>query len=84
MRPAVGHFYFDFKERVKLFEDKEGLELPSLDAARQEARKTARELLAEAIKAAKAQVPEALVIADQDGRTLEVLPLASVLPPSLK
>jgi hypothetical protein len=57
--------------------------LPSLDAARQEARQAARELLAEAIKAGKAKVPEAVVIADEDGRTLEVLSLASVLPPSL-
>jgi hypothetical protein len=40
--------------------------------------------LANAIKAGKPTVPEALVSADEDGRTLEVMPLASVLPEPLK
>jgi hypothetical protein len=84
MRASVRRFYFHVKQGGKLFEDEDGLELPSLDAARQEARKTARELLAEAIKAAKAKVPEAVVITGEDGRALEVVPLASVLPTSLK
>jgi hypothetical protein len=37
-------------------------------------------MLADAIKAGKPTVPEALVIAGENGETLEVVPLASVLP----
>jgi hypothetical protein len=80
----MGRFYLHIKAGGDLHCDEEGIELPSVDAARREALQTARELLADAIKAGKPTVPDALVIADKDGRTLEVVPLTSVLPESLK
>ena len=45
---------------------------------------TATELLAEAIKSAKPEVPEAFVIADEAGQELDTVPLAIVLPRPLK
>ena len=81
---AMGRFYLHIKAGGDLHYDEEGIELPSIDAARKEALLSAREMLARAIKAGKTTVPEALVIADEDGRTLEVVPLASVLPEPLK
>ena len=80
----MGRFYLHIKAGGDLHYDEEGIELPSIDAARKEALFSAREMLAGAIKAGKTTVPEALVIADEDGRTLEVVPLASVLPEPLK
>jgi tRNA1(Val) A37 N6-methylase TrmN6 len=57
--------------RALLIIDEEGLELPDLDAARDEATKSARVLLGEAIKTGKLNVPDALVIADQGGQTFK-------------
>jgi hypothetical protein len=68
----------------ELIPDDEGTELPDVAAATREALKSARELLAEAIKVGKPKVPDALVIADEAGRTVEVLPLAAVLPEPFK
>ena len=59
--------------------------MPDLSAAQREAILAARELLAEAIKSGKPEVPEALVIADEVDRALAIVPIALVLPwPSKK
>ena len=58
--------------------------MPDLSAARREAEQAARELLAEAIKAGKEEVAEAFVIADEDGREIDIVPLAAVLPKHLR
>ncbi|XIA67951.1 DUF6894 family protein [Bradyrhizobium sp. TZ2] len=64
--------------------DDQGTDLPDLSAAKREALLSARELLAEAIKSGKQTVPEVFVIADDEGRTLDIVSLAAVLPRSLK
>jgi hypothetical protein len=55
------------------------VDLPDFSAAKREAIAAARELLAEAIKSGRAEVPEAFVIADEEGREIDTLPLAAVL-----
>jgi hypothetical protein len=45
---------------------------------------SARELVADAIKAGSPNVPKAFVVADDTGRTLLELPLIEVLPERLK
>jgi hypothetical protein len=45
---------------------------------------SARELLADATKSGKSRVPEAFVIADEQGRAIATVPLAVVLPEPLK
>ncbi len=57
---------------------------PDFSAARREAIEAARELLAEAIKDGRPEVPEAFVITDEAGRELDTVPLAAVLPRPLK
>ena len=64
--------------------DVEGLDLPNVSAARREAIKSAREILAAAIRAGQAKVPDAFVISDGAGRALDTVPLAEVLPEALK
>jgi hypothetical protein len=83
LRRQIGRFYFHLQDGDRVLQDPEGTDLPDVEAARQEAILAARELLIDAIKAGMKKVPKALLIADEEGRTLDVLPLASVLPDSL-
>jgi hypothetical protein len=73
-------FYFHLRAGDQLHTDEEGQDLPDPSWARREAELAARELLAEAIKAGREQVPEAFVISDEAGREIETFPLAAVLP----
>jgi hypothetical protein len=77
-------FYFHLRAGDELTADDEGTNLPDLSAAKREAVLGARELLAEAIKSGKQTVPEAFVIADDEGRTLDIVLLAALLPAPLK
>jgi hypothetical protein len=81
---AMRRFYFHIRENDKLVTDVEGVDLPDLAAARREAELSAREMLADAIKSGRERVPEAFVITDEEGRTLDTLPLSAVLPESFK
>ncbi len=86
MEIALGHFYFHLREGGELLTDDEGQDLPDLSAARREAEQAARELLAEAIRAGKEEIPEAFVITDEHGREIDIVPLAvnrrrSMTPP---
>jgi hypothetical protein len=80
----VARFYFHLQQGGELITDPEGTESPDCDTARQEALQSARELLANAIKAGRPKVPEAFVIADEAGRMLDILPLALALPEPFK
>ena len=80
----MGRFYFHVVEGVELLTDVEGAHLRDALEAREMAMRSAREILADAIWAGKNRIPEAIVIADEEGRTIETVPLASVLPEPLK
>jgi Domain of unknown function (DUF6894) len=77
---ALGRFYFHLSAGNEITRDEEGTELPDLSAAEGAAVLAARELLADAIKSGKPDVPEILVITDEAGRALATVPLATVLP----
>jgi hypothetical protein len=70
----MGRFYFHLQAGDQIVPDDEGTELPDLSAAEHEAILAARELLAEAIKSGKPEVPEAFVIADEEDRALALVP----------
>jgi hypothetical protein len=80
----MGRFYFHLRAGDELTPDEEGVDLPDFSAARSEAIEAARELLAQAIKDGRPEVPEAFVIADEAGQELGTVPLATVLPRPLK
>ncbi len=80
----MGRFYFHLQAGDQIVPDDEGVDLPNLSAAQREAILAARELLAEAIKSGRPEVPEAFVIADEAGRPLGIVPLAAVLPKPLR
>ena len=62
----MGRFYFHLQADEQIVPDDEGVDLPDLSAAEHEAILAARELLAEAIKSGRPEVPEAFVIADEE------------------
>jgi hypothetical protein len=64
----------------ELIADDEGEDLPDLAAAQREAMCSGRELLCEAIKSGWPEFPEAFIITDEFGRTLDKVPIAAVLP----
>jgi hypothetical protein len=68
----------------ELITDDDGIDLQDLREATLEAWQGARELLAEAIKTARHEVPEAILVADESGKTLFELPLVEVLPEPLR
>jgi hypothetical protein len=80
----MGRFYFHLQTGDQIVPDDEGIELPDLSAAEHEAILAARELLAEAIKRSRPEVPEAFVIADEEGRALTIVPFTAVLPKLLR
>ena len=79
----MGRFYLHPRAGDRLIPDVEGRDLPDVSSARREAI-SAREILAAAIRAGQANVPDAFVISDEAGRALDTVPLAEVLPEALK
>jgi len=80
----MGHFYFHIRAGDQLIHDDQGQDLPDVSAARRGAILSARDILATAIRANQADVPDAIVISDEAGRALDAAPLAEVLPEALK
>src|SRR5258707_10594149 len=73
----MGRFYFHLQADDQIVPDDEGEDLPDLSAAEHEAILAARELLAEAIMCGRPEVPEAFVIADEEGRALAIVPFTA-------
>ena len=75
----MARYFFHIKAGADLIKDEEGSEHPTLDHARSQALKTARELWADAIKSGKSLGADAIIIADEQGQ-LTFVPLFDALP----
>jgi hypothetical protein len=75
----MARFYFHMRTGERVDRDTDGAEMPNLEAARAEALQSAREILAEAIKAAKSDLLDCLVIADEEGQELATVSLKDAL-----
>lgn len=64
--------------------DEQGTVCPDLEFAVREACSGAREILAEAIRHNQQIVADAMLLADEEGRTLETVPLSALLPARTK
>lgn len=80
----MGRFFFHLRLDDQVIADQDGQDLPDAAAARQEALASARQIMADAIRSGNENIPEAFVIADSEGRELETVPLAVVLPKRFK
>jgi hypothetical protein len=77
-------FYFHFRTGDEIAPDLEGFDLPDLHAAREEAIKSAREIVSCAIKSGRADPPDHIVIADHCGREVATVALADMVPERLR
>ena len=77
-------FYFHIQIGDDLVEDLEGIDLPDLGAAREEAFEAARGILVEAVKAGGDWADRAFVIADEQGSRLMSMPMTDALPKGLR
>jgi hypothetical protein len=77
--------YFLHLKRLdqSVVEDPEGLDLPSLQAAQEEALQGIRDVVAADIKGGHEVTLEAIIIADNQGRQLATVPLRAALPKGL-
>jgi hypothetical protein len=80
---ALYHFHIRRRDG-KTNLDIDGIDFPDFNSARVQAFETARELLSDAVKFATNDVPESIVIADNEGHELLTVPLTSVLSKGLK
>lgn len=64
--------------------DPEGSDLPDINAAREQALLSAREILAEAIKLGKQRIPKFVVVVSERGNEVAVIDVKTVVPASLK
>ena len=72
-------FYFHICDAEGMSHDEEGSDLPDIDAARREAKASARDLITEYMKNRKPINGQTLQIADADGNVLEIMDLRDVL-----
>ncbi|WP_134499057.1 DUF6894 family protein [Microvirga pakistanensis] len=78
-------YYRHIRQGDQLIQDPDGIELPDLDAARGEALEGIRDILADAIRRGMdAPLDDAIVIMDEAGRELAIIPFAEALPLRLR
>jgi hypothetical protein len=80
----MARFYLHIRTGDDLEEDPDGVELPDVAAAREEALRSAREIVADSIRSAKEDAPDCFIVADANGRELATVPLRDVLPRNLR
>jgi hypothetical protein len=80
----MGRYFLHLKHTDQsVVEDTEGLDLPSLQAAQEEALQGIRDVVAADLKSRHEVTLEAIVIADNQGRQLATVPVRAALPKSL-
>jgi hypothetical protein len=80
----MARFYINFRKGDLLVIDDEGIELPNIEAARDWAIASARDLVSEAIKYNGDITVQAVVITDEDGQEVMTIVMRDVLPASLR
>ncbi|MDR6667816.1 DUF6894 family protein [Rhizobium sp. 1399] len=72
-------FYFHVRNGENFEEDPEGIDLPTIEKAEEEAILGAREILAERLRSGEVVDGQSFVITSEDGRVLREVPFKSVL-----
>jgi hypothetical protein len=78
MEVTMPTFHFNSLTKGMFLPDPEGEELPNLAAARDVAKQSAREALVEAVKTGDI-APDCILITDDEGREVGVVPLQDLL-----
>ena len=77
-------FFFNFRKGNSIAKDDSGVDLPSLEDARQAALGSAREMVADNVKQNSSRPVEAVIVTDEVGRELLTICAKDVLPEALK
>jgi hypothetical protein len=80
----MARFYFHFLDGSRLIHDEEGAEFASADQAREEALSSARELLSYAVRSGEDVGADALVVIDDRGNEIALMPFSEALPRRLR
>jgi hypothetical protein len=80
----MGRFFFHLSRGDAVIPDDEGSDLPDVSSAVREAQLVACDLIADALRSGKDEVPSAVIIADEAGRSIGTVALSTVLPRSLR
>jgi hypothetical protein len=79
----MSRFFLHIRDRSTLIEDPEGADFTDLPAAIEEAAASARDLMAENLKAAQPLgLDRAMVISDEQGRNVATVSFRAAIPPS--
>ncbi|MGI4878229.1 MAG: DUF6894 family protein [Janthinobacterium lividum] len=73
------HYFFHLRDGAQLYEDPDGAEFSTIDAAIAEAFASARDLLAELVKAAKVADGQIFEITDEEDRVCARVPVRDAL-----
>ena len=77
--PPLAKYYINFRYRDRLSTDDQGIDLPNLAAAAEVAIRSAIELVEETIKCDGGAIPDAMIVTDEDGKTLATISILDVL-----
>jgi hypothetical protein len=77
-------FFINFQNANRLVKDDTGIDLPSLEQARETALISAREILADNIKSGAKNPMEAIIVTDESGQELMAISANDLLPEPLK
>jgi hypothetical protein len=72
-------FFFNFRDENGVDLDREGLDLPDLDAAYMEAFEAAKEMWIEAIRDMRNPMRQSFEVVDADGKPLIIVPFGEVI-----
>ena len=78
-QPTLAKFYINFRYRDRVSTDDQGIDLPNLAAAAEVAIRSAIELVEETIKRDGGAIPDAMIVTDEDGKTLATISILDVL-----
>jgi hypothetical protein len=81
---TMPRFYINFLNGGQLARDDEGIDLPSLEEAREAALVSAREIIADNVKGNARNPLRAVIIAGENSQDLMTIPAKDVLPEPLK
>lgn len=73
------HYYFHIRQGDTVIPDDEGIDCASLDAVREEALQSAREIMSEAVLSGRLADDRSFVIKDDKGDTIHELPFQAAL-----
>ena len=78
-QPTLAKFYIKFRYRDRVSTNDQGIDLPNLAAAVDIAIQSIIELVDKTIKHGGGAIPDAIIVTDQDGKTLATISILDVL-----